>query len=253
MNVVPALIATIGLLSAVSLLSSCQPEGKSPRTNLLPVKLSWQQQAISCHHSFELENQQWQIRNLKFYLSDFSLDQHPLSLVASTWQQSQLVLLGTNCQGNSNWQVHFQQPLISGQLSFTLGLPFAINHQNPLTATTPLNHGDMFWSWQLGYKFLRLDMQSQLQGWAFHLGSTGCQSASVLRPPLTPCNAANTYRITLRYQPGQHLHLDLAQLLNQLVPTVDNSCMSDNLLASCQLLFNNLAQRQIWQMVSTND
>ena len=36
-------------------------------------------------------------------------------------------------------------------------MPWQLNHQNPLTASSPLNISEMFWSWQLGHKFLRFD------------------------------------------------------------------------------------------------
>ncbi|HSP98144.1 MAG TPA: MbnP family copper-binding protein, partial [Candidatus Dormibacteraeota bacterium] len=42
-------------------------------------------------------------------------------------------------------------------VTFDLGLPFELDHGNVATAPSPLNFSAMFWSWQLGYKFLRLD------------------------------------------------------------------------------------------------
>ncbi len=53
------------------------------------------------------------------------------------------------------------------------------NHANPAAALAPLNVGSMFWTWQLGYKFLRLDVRRQdsdTSAWSLHLGSEGCQS-----------------------------------------------------------------------------
>ena len=79
-------------------------------------------------------------------------------------------------------------PLVSGTVAggqyevieFELGVPFDRNHANPLAAPRPLNVASMFWTWQTGYKFLRLDVGTD---WSFHLGSTGCVSASAVRPP----------------------------------------------------------------------
>ncbi len=231
-------------------LSGCQPDhaaGEAP-SRQLAVQLAWHNQHITCQQLLPIADQSWQLQNLRFYLSDFSLNQQPLALVSSHWQQSQLALLGTDCQGNSNWQLAFNQPLAAGKLNFTLGLPFASNHQNPLTASPPLNHGELFWNWQLGYKFLRLDLQGPSHGWAFHLGSTGCQSASVLRPPAVPCRAANTFAVSLDYQPGQRLQLDLATLLAKVMLEPDSSCMSDSQQSQCQQLFNNLAKPALWQL-----
>lgn len=253
MNNVPAIIGKSALLAVIGLVSSCQPVTDTTQQRQLALELNWQQQAVSCQTFITVADQQWQLQSLRLYLSDFSLNQQPLVLADTPWQQSRLALLGTDCQDNSNWQLQFAEPLAAGELSFTLGLPFELNHQNPLTASSPLNHSDMFWSWQLGYKFLRLDLQGPQQGFAFHLGSTGCQSASVLRPPAAPCKAPNTFNVTLDYQPGQSLQLDLALLLQQIKLASDNSCMSDSLQAACRQLFTNLAQPNLWQLVSNNE
>ena len=77
-------------------------------------------------------------------------------------------------------------------LEFDLGVPFERNHANPLTAPPPLNAASMFWTWQTGYKFLRLDLGTD---WSFHLGSTGCVSESAVRPP-EACRQPN--RATIR-------------------------------------------------------
>ena len=75
---------------------------------------------------------------------------------------------------------------------FELGVPFESNHANPLAAPPPLNVASMFWTWQTGYKFLRLDIATD---WSFHLGSTGCVSESAVRPPES-CDRPN--RATIR-------------------------------------------------------
>ncbi|WP_213996636.1 MbnP family copper-binding protein [Arsukibacterium sp.] len=254
MAIVPGAFANTFLLAVVGLLMSCQPAATtSSLPKQLPVQLSWQQQPLSCQQFISIANQQWHLQSLRFYLSNFRLNQQPLSLITNQWQQPRLALLGTDCQGNSNLQLQFSEPLATGQLSFTLGLPFSVNHQNPLAASSPLNHSEMFWSWQLGYKFLRLDLQGPEHGWAFHLGSTGCQSASVLRPPAEPCRAANTVEVTLDYQSSQSLQLDLAVLLQQVELARDSSCMSDSLQANCRQLFSNLTQPRLWRMGNADE
>ncbi|WP_052748898.1 MbnP family copper-binding protein [Arsukibacterium ikkense] len=249
MKFIPAICTTTVLAVAAGWLGGCQPVASSAPASQLPVQAQWHSQQLDCQQPLFINQQQWQLQNLRFYLSDFSLNQQPLLLASSTWQQPRLALLGTDCQGNSNWQLAFSQPVTAGKLSFTLGLPFALNHQNPLSANTPLNHSELFWSWQLGYKFLRLDMQGPDHGWAFHLGSTGCQSASVLRPPTSPCQAANTVVITLDYLPGQQLTLDLAALLNEVEINRHSSCMSDRQQQSCQRLLHNVNQPQLWSVL----
>lgn len=80
---------------------------------------------------------------------------------------------------------------------FTVGVPFALNHANPLTAAPPLDRGELFWAWQSGYKFLRADFVADGLESTFHLGSAGCSSASALRPPASPCAQPNLVRVEL--------------------------------------------------------
>lgn len=60
-------------------------------------------------------------------------------------------------------------------LRFTIGVPFERNHVDPATAAAPLSVTTMHWSWQGGFKFLRLDTELDGEGAIFHLGSTGCE------------------------------------------------------------------------------
>lgn len=61
-------------------------------------------------------------------------------------------------------------------LKFTLGVPFEQNHQDVNKAESPLNLTSMFWVWNSGYKFARIDLKTTgiPQGYFVHLGSTGC-------------------------------------------------------------------------------
>lgn len=83
-------------------------------------------------------------------------------------------------------------------LKFTLGVPFALNHSDPTTAAPPLDLTEMFWSWNGGYKFLRLDVGTtgQPTGWYVHLGSTGCNGATPTDPP-TACTNLNMAEVSL--------------------------------------------------------
>ena len=83
----------------------------------------------------------------------------------------------------------------------------------------------MFWAWQSGHKFLRLDLGN---AWSFHLGSTGCHSASAVRPPQRECLRPNLARIRLPAPvaaDGQ-VDVDLGALLAGVDPMLDASCMA---------------------------
>jgi uncharacterized repeat protein (TIGR04052 family) len=86
-------------------------------------------------------------------------------------------------------------------LRLTVGVPFELNHANPLAAAAPLDRGEMLWNWQSGHKFLRADLAVSGREWSFHLGSTSCSSASALRPPAQPCAQPNEMRIELKGNP----------------------------------------------------
>ena len=244
------LIKLIAVIFTTLCLFGCKPAAPTS----LKVQLHFQNQPIDCKSKITLTNGQGQLSQLQFYLADFQLNGQTLLLQQNAdtpWQQTRLALLGTDCQNKGQWQLHFAEAVPLGALSFYLGVPAELNHQNPLTAVTPLNQADMFWNWQGGHKFFRLELQGTAQSWALHLGSTGCKSASVLRPPAQPCEQPNLAKVRLPYQGEANLTLDLAPLLADFSPSAAQSCMSDPLKHSCQLLLPRLLQKQqaLWQFI----
>lgn len=142
---------------------------------------------------------------LSFYLSDPVLitaegTSEPLHFdIEIPWQSERVGLISMaracapspDMSGNARLQAS-AAPGDYRYLEFSLGVPFDLNHVNPLEATPPLDVSSMFWVWQTGYKFLRYDVGRQ---WSFHLGSTGCHSASAVRAPAAPCTQPNLARI----------------------------------------------------------
>ena len=84
---------------------------------------------------------------------------------------------------------------------FDLGVPFALNHQDVTVAASPLNLPPMWWNWQGGYKFVRVDMKTDAEAtagaWFIHLGSTGCAAENQATPPTTACARPNLAEIRL--------------------------------------------------------
>ena len=148
----------------------------------------------------------------------------PVSLDSTSWQgdATAMVALGGA----------IENPVVTGEvepgryvgIEFLLGIPFDRNHGNPLAAAPPLNIPSMFWTWQSGYKFVRVDVAND---WSFHLGSTGCVSASAVRPPDAPCRQPNAARIRLASDTPATgtIVLDLDALLAHIDPTVEDNCM----------------------------
>lgn len=231
---------------------------KPDNLNDLTIQLNYGDEKISCSSSLPGITK-WQLSQLQFYLSNFTLDGKALNLDNTQYQGYGTVLLGDTCENYQpgNWTITFSKPLTAGELSFDLGVPFNVNHSNPLSLESPLNQSDMFWNWQLGHKFLRLDMrnsalnsENQQTGWHFHLGSTGCTSASVMRAPKTSCKKPNRFNYKLDLQ-GDVIILDIKPLLKPIFDQqqlLSKSCMSENNTKTCKALFSSLKTQQLWRV-----
>jgi uncharacterized repeat protein (TIGR04052 family) len=146
------------------------------------------------------------LRSLQFYVYDIELlDEKGLSHPLHISTNLALVDLAGNPEIPHATSVHGtldpSAPSNYRGIRFTVGVPFELNHANPLKAAAPLDRGDLFWTWQTGYKFIRADYVVDGMEASFHLGSTGCSSASALRPPAAPCAQPNRMRIELAGDP----------------------------------------------------
>ena len=136
------------------------------------------------------------------------------------WQHQSLALLDfENGQGPckngtaaTNMRIRGSAPVGDYRgIEFTVGVPFAQNHQDPTTALAPLNTTAMFWNWQGGYKFIKFDTsstQTSLSGehggvrnaptrFSVHLGSTVCTSSGKTQPPNNQCQNPNRIQVRL--------------------------------------------------------
>jgi uncharacterized repeat protein (TIGR04052 family) len=151
-------------------------------------------------------------------------------------------------------------------LRFTMAVPPGLNHADSTVAPSPLNLASMFWNWQAGYKFLRIDLAtagrpqsiragdvprfgdaagSNRLGFAVHVGSTQCASAGPGTPPTEPCRNPNRARIELTgFDPARNVVVaDMRPLLagvnlemNQ--PNTPAGCMSSPSDADCNPLMH---------------
>jgi uncharacterized repeat protein (TIGR04052 family) len=117
-------------------------------------------------------------------------------------------------------------------VAFKLGVAFAQNHANPLTARSPLNESEMYWVWQQGYKFFKLDLAASSGGGiSFHLGSAGCESASALRPPSAECRYPNRVPVVLEVS-------DIEQVVIQVNPWAIMQAMQNQGVDLCSAAAN---------------
>ena len=134
-------------------------------------------------------------------------------------------------------------------LQFIVGLPFEKNHREPTLQPSPLNLTRMFWNWNAGYKFMRIDLKTtgQPQGWEVHLGSTGCTPREGPTTVPVECKAANQVAVRFPSFDADRdvVRLDLQSLLatsNIDVNQADTAtgCMSGPTDADCAGLFARL-------------
>ncbi|MGB1699371.1 MAG: MbnP family copper-binding protein [Nannocystaceae bacterium] len=156
-----------------------------------------------------------QLDGLRMFISDLKLAGADGELVDApiiaddTWAQERVGLLDfeESCgdAGSAGTNASVEVTVPTGEytgIQFQLGLPFDLNHSDASSpdAAAPLNNAAMFWNWQGGYKFLRLDMKTGADAataWNVHLGSTMCMSDTAVTPPTTECGRPNLPTITL--------------------------------------------------------
>lgn len=191
-----------------------------------------------------LQDGMWQYQNLA--LLDFENGQGPCKNGTAALNTS---IRGSVPKGN-----------YSG-IEFTVGVPFALNHQDPTIAPAPLNSTAMFWNWQGGYKFIKFDTSSSIHSnqaagnitsgpitrYSVHLGSTVCTSSGKTQPPNNHCQNPNRITVRLdRFNPQkQSVVVDMGVVLAQANVDVNAKgtspgCMSFPKDADCPPVMNAL-------------
>jgi uncharacterized repeat protein (TIGR04052 family) len=132
-------------------------------------------------------------------------------------------------------------------LRFTLGVPFNRNHTDLARMPAPLNLTAMAWTWNTGRRFARLDVKSGANGFAIHLGSTGCLPSTT--PTVIPASCSSPNRVAVElpnFDPGKNAVVaDLGRLLaatrvDQNAPDTPGGCRSEPEDPDCAGIFANL-------------
>ena len=218
-------------------------------------------EAFDCAGEYELgtAGTPAKITDLRFYVSDVSLvrdDGERVNVELTSdgkWQNDSVALLdfedGTGACDNGNPDINTS---VIGQIpegnydgvEFVLGVPFGQNHQNQATADPPLNLASMFWNWQGGYKFFRLDgIAEESAGFRVHLGSTACESQDGSNE-VSACGKPNRARIRLMgFDPASDaVSFDAAEIYTDIdmTPDAENKsaiCMASPDHAVCGQVF----------------
>jgi uncharacterized repeat protein (TIGR04052 family) len=239
----------------VFLLLACSEPHQS---NKITIQFWSDNQQLGCEGSEKLLNSKFKIEQLGLYLSNLTLvndgDAMPTQLSKNPWQTDSvaLIYLTSDCQQSHNQVLTFDADIdkeLPQTLTFNVGVPFELNHQNPLSQASPLNIPSMFWAWQTGHKFLRLDLKTTDEPFSFHLGSVGCASSSRVRAPDSPCVEPNFFSFKLdKQQRGEVLKVNLDKLLDGIELGPENSCLfHGEQEPACQLLIENLQTNQVFE------
>lgn len=175
-----------------------------------------------------------QLADARLFLSDIELrntdgDWVALALTPDEkWQRDGLVLLdfedgSASCadSGTSDLNSQAVGTIDEGTydaVRFTLGVPFADNHNDSATEPAPLNTPGMFWTWQGGYKFVRVDFMTTgatPSRWNVHIGSTGCESGAPVEAPASECGKPNrgTIEVDGLDPMADSIQIDLGELV----------------------------------------
>lgn len=250
MNVHTSRLLGLSLAAPLALISACD-DGASTEPVSLAFAASVGDQAFVCGQTFTglgtSGDQSLTIRDARLFVHDIRLvdadgEEVPLELDEDAFQHDGLAYIDfadssiEGCEGNPETRLVVNGTAPAGDyvgVRFTVGVPFGVNHADASVAASPLNITDMFWAWQSGYKFVRIDGASTgLPAWRFHLGSTGCMGDPAAGG-VTSCAAPNRVSVSLmNMDPATDtIRMDIAELLSTVdldTQTVDTppGCMS---------------------------
>jgi uncharacterized repeat protein (TIGR04052 family) len=217
------------LASAVVLGTGCSPVEPEPVS--IRFKGAVADRPFSCSQSYSaVAGQTIEPADFRFYVQDVTLltadgEEAPVELTPDgLWQTAELALLDFEdrtgrCSGTAEVNTQIRGTVADrgkawAGLRFTVGVPFAQNHQDRAAAPSPLNLTSMFWSWQSGYKFARIEGTTQAgSAYVLHLGSTGCVKDGAGQ--VTSCASPNRATVTLSgFDPARgSVVVDLSALL----------------------------------------
>ena len=202
--------------------------------------------------------------DFRFYVYDLALlpasgPAVPVTLTPDgTFQSSRLALVdfedatGT-CNGTPGTHTSVQGTVPAASyhgLSFKVGVPFDLDHQDQSTAAAPLDDPTLWWSWAAGYRFMRIDFQpaaTDTSPFFFHLGTTDCTGSNPDSGQITSCARPDEVTVSLPdFVPGtSKVVIDYATLVADVNLEVNTDatapgCMSETADPECASTFPKL-------------
>lgn len=218
------LLATAPLVGAIAAatLSACSSQSTTESVATQKVSLAFRASVggapADCSTTYTglgSSNMEVQLADARLFLSEIEIRNtagtwEKLELDESPWQHQGVALLdfedGTGACADSG--TADTNKILTGRapqgtydaVRFRVGVPFELNHIDNAVEPLPLNSPGMYWTWQGGHKFLRVDWMVKggaVPRWNVHLGSTGCASAAKTEAPAAPCSKPNLPAITI--------------------------------------------------------
>lgn len=235
-------VAIVTLLS----LNSCAEPRQLVELHFVPIYAG---QSIECSTPLRsLSDLRFFVSNVQVHAGEIN-NEVPL-LADDQWQTRDVALVdledgsGHCLNGSAAMNAVVRGTVIKGDydtISFSIGVPFSLNHQDPLRAMSPLNQSAMHWHWRAGYKFLRAGIVTADDAYWVHLGSTGCKGTVT---NIERCDAENRVAVTVQITDVQPIivHLDIESLISgiDLTDGRPNDCSSSPTEDACAPIFANL-------------
>lgn len=245
-----------------SLIASCGESGEGSSAAAIEFAAVVGDEPFACGETYDglgANGTSLTLSDLRFYVQDVAFitasgEEVPMDNADSIWQLPNVALLdfedGCGDLGNEATNRTISGTLPFGDyvgIKFQMGVPFEENHQNQPTAPAPLNSSSMWWNWQGGYKFLRIDSGNFSENaWRMHLGSTGCDG-NPESGGTTECGAPNRVEVVLdSFDPATDVIVfDVAALvdgaaLDQNQEMTPVGCMAGPMDSDCAPMFDNL-------------
>lgn len=203
---------------ALSVLASCGP---AERSIVVALRAEVGGEPFACGGTYEGVG----TTGTTLTASDFRFYVHDVRVVTATgevpvaltddgiWQSGGIALIdfesgGSGCSSGTaptNATLRGTIPDDTGAITglrFTVGVPEERNHLDSALQPSPLNLSTLFWSWNDGYKFVRIEAASTGQplGFSFHLAATGCTGDA--RMGTRVCTNGNRPEISLEVPSG---------------------------------------------------
>ncbi|MDE0753431.1 MAG: metallo-mystery pair system four-Cys motif protein [Woeseiaceae bacterium] len=245
------MLRMIALLPMTLFFTACAPPQQA-------IEISFEPQYNGASISCANKASSMALTDLRFYVHDITLvgaagTIFPVKLSPDQiWQSESVALLdfedGEGACANGSQQTNRKirgyylatDENLDG-LSFRVGVPPALNHDDPLMADAPLNYASMHWHWASGYKFLSAGVTTETDGYWVHLGSSRCAGTI---GNIEGCKSSNQPEARLtNFDPNTHsVSVDLGRLFAAVDfdDGVATDCSSGPLETTCTAPFEAL-------------